>query len=469
MDFEQLKQRFDQAGQGHVFRYWDELPEIEKAGLLSQAAEIDLVELEGLLDGAETGDGGSVSDLEPAPYIALPDDLHGDLRWKAARERGEDLLRAGKVAAFTVAGGQGTRLGFDGPKGTFPVTPVKRKPLFRVFAEKIRAAERVYGTSIPWLIMTSHANHDATVAFLEKNGFFGLPAENVSFFRQGRMPAVTFDGKILLEAKSSIAMSPDGHGGSLRAMVRSGIFETLRSRGIEVISYFQVDNPLVRVIDPWFIGFHSAQGSEMSSRMIPKAHPDEKVGVFCTWNGRIDVVEYSDLPEKLARATDGQGRIRFNSGNIAVHLLETSLVERVAGSGETLPFHRAKKKVPHLDDAGERVSPSEPNAIKFEMFVFDAVRMAENPLILETGREDEFSPVKNATGEDSAETCLRDQLKQFARWMRAAGIDMPVDENGVPAIRIEISPLFARDEDSFREAWKKLPRKPEVRDGLYLE
>ena len=470
MDQERIVQRFEAAGQGQVFRFRKELEVSGREALAAQAAEVDLEELGRLLS-AEGEDGlGDLESLEPAPYVPLPADRGRDAQWAEARERGETLLRAGKVAAFTVAGGQGTRLGFNGPKGTFPVTPIHGKSLFQVFAEKIRAAEKRYAANIPWLIMTSHANHEATVAFFENNAYFGLDRESVFFFRQGRMPAVDFDGKILLESPSRIAMSPDGHGGSLRAMVRTGVLEKLRQRGIEVISYFQVDNPLVRVIDPYFIGFHALSGSEMSSKMLPKAHPGEKIGVFCRRDEKTLVMEYSDLPETMARAEDDQGRLRFLAGSIAIHLLDLEFVQRLAGGGSgELPFHRARKKVPHVDATGKPVAPAEPNAIKFEMFVFDALPEAANPLVLETAREDEFSPVKNATGDDSAETCVRDQLRQFARWMRAAGIDLPVDENGVPDRKVEVSPLFAVDEESFEESWRRLAPKPDIREGLYLE
>ncbi len=471
MSYERLKQRFAQFGQEQVFGYWEELTESERASLAGQATEVDLDELQRLLD--ETGRPTAEADLEPAPCVALPGDRYHDRTWVEARERGEELLRDGKVAAFTVAGGQGTRLGFDGPKGTFPVTPVRNKPLFQVFAEKIRAASNVYGVAVPWLIMTSHANHDETVKFFEDAGFLGLSREDVHFFRQGRMPAVDFDGKILLESKSRLAMSPDGHGGSLRAMVRSGALEKIRDRGVEMISYFQVDNPLVRVLDPWFVGFHAGQGSEMSSKMVRKAHAGEKVGVFCLRNGRHVVVEYSDLPDSLAGARDDRGNLRFAAGSIAIHLINTAFIERVAGGAVhekgKLPFHSAKKKVPYVDGSGEVVSPSEANAIKFEMFVFDALPEARHPLVLETQREAEFSPVKNASGPDSVETCIRDQLKQFARWFRSAGVELPVDGNGIPLCRVEVSPLFSTDRESFRDAWSRLPEKPAIRDGLYVE
>lgn len=474
MNPEDLRRAFEEAGQGQVFRFWDALSAAERETLLATAREIDLAEVSKLVR-VHLGDAGEegidYSSLEPAPFLPWPETPEETERWEKARVRGEEALRQGKVAAFTVAGGQGTRLGYDGPKGTFGVTPVRNKSLFQVFAEKILAARSRYGADIPWFIMTSPLNHEATERFFRENDFFGLPESEVMFFRQGRMPAVDFEGNIILESKARIAMSPDGHGGSLRALCRSGAVEMMEARGIEAISYFQVDNPLVQFIDPVFIGFHFAEGSEMSSKMLPKAYPEEKVGVFVVSEGRMMVVEYSDLPAELAERRDVGGELVFRSGSIAIHLLATSFIKRIGGGDEAsmLPFHRADKKIPAVDESGEPVKPDAPNGVKFEMFVFDALPFARNPVVIETRREDEFSPVKNAEGLDSPETCRRDQLKQFVRWLEAAGVEVEKDADGVPAVTLEVSPLFAVDERSFIEAWQKLDPKPALRDGLVLE
>src|SRR3954470_19345091 len=300
-----LIEKFQRAGQGQVFAFFDQLSPDEQRRLLEEAAEIDLAEIAHLtrtLLGKNPA-GVNLDGLSPAPYEKRPEHGGDPSAWAKAKAAGEAALRAGRVAAFTVAGGQGTRLGYDGPKGTFRVTPIKQKPLFQVFAEKILAAGRRYGSPLHWFIMTSHANHAATEAFFAEHHFFGLEPARVHFFRQGRMPAVNFEGKILLESKSSIALSPDGHGGSLRALDRSGSLELMQREGINTLSYFQVDNPLVRCIDPTFIGWHVLQQSEMSSKMVPKAYPEEKVGVFCTQDGKHVVVEYSDLPLVMQRET----------------------------------------------------------------------------------------------------------------------------------------------------------------------
>jgi UDP-N-acetylglucosamine/UDP-N-acetylgalactosamine diphosphorylase len=468
-----LIKAFQDAGQEQVFAFFEQLSPAEQEELLAQASEIDLREIDHLKRTLLPEKAAAPLDfagLEPAPYEPLPEHGGDASAWMAAREAGERALRQGQVAAFTVAGGQGTRLGYDGPKGTFPVTPVKHKTLFQVFAEKILAAGERYGRPLHWFIMTSHQNHAATESFFQQHGYFGLAPERVHFFRQGRMPAVDHQGRILLESTSRIALSPDGHGGSFRALERSGALALMEKEGIQTISYFQVDNPLVHCIDPSFIGWHLLRGSEMSSKMVPKAYAEEKVGHFCVQNGRIVVVEYSDLPMELQRQTDlASGQLRFIAGSIAIHLLDRDFVQRIAQGGHSLPFHRADKKIPTIDQEGNPVKPEQPNGVKFEMFVFDALPLARNPLVIETRREDDFSPVKNAEGRDSPQTCREDQLKQFARWANAQGANVPVDADGLPEVVFEVSPLFGYDEESFAESWSRRQPPPEIKQGTYLE
>jgi UDP-N-acetylglucosamine/UDP-N-acetylgalactosamine diphosphorylase len=474
MNSDQLISAYRAAGQGHVFAFWDSLSVSERSGLLAQAAEVDLAEIGRLnrtLVFKAAGGGASLDGLAPAPVIRLPEHGGDAAQWAAARARGEEALRAGRVAAFTVAGGQGTRLGYDGPKGTFAVTPVKRKSLFQVFAEKIRAAGLRFGRPLHWFIMTSHANHAQTEAFFAEHGCFGLDPGRVHFFRQGRMPAVGYDGKILLEARGALALSPDGHGGSLRALHRSGALDLMKSEGVDTLSYFQVDNPLVRCVDAAFLGLHLAAGSEMSSKMVPKAYPEEKVGHFCQQDGRIVVVEYSDMPISMQRERLADGSLRYGAGSIAIHVIDREFARRMAtgGDGAALPFHRADKKIATIDAAGRPVKPEKANGVKFEMFVFDALPFARNSIVVETARADDFSPVKNAEGVDSPQTCREDQLRQFARWLKGAGAALETDATGLPRIAVEVSPLFGYDAETFAARWRGLAVRPAVTDGLYLE
>ncbi len=473
MAIHSLIESFQQAGQGHVFAFFDQLNSEQQKALLADAAEIDLAEVAELNRTLVQKAGGAVgvdlSNLAPAPYEALPKHGGDAPAWVAAKQAGEAVLRAGRVAAFVVAGGQGTRLGYDGPKGTYPVTPVLKKSLFHVFADKLRAAGVRYGRPLHWFIMTSDINFAATTAFFREHAFFGLAETHVHFLKQGRMPAVGFDGKILLEDKHCIAMSPDGHGGSLRALHRSGALDLMAREGIDMLSYFQVDNPMVRFIDPTFIGWHLLRRSEMSSKMIPKAYPGEKVGHFCAQRGQTVVIEYSDLPASYQDEVDpSSGRLRYVAGSIAIHLLDAAFIRRMATGADALPFHRADKKIPCLDAAGNPVKPEKPNGVKFELFVFDALPFAKSPVVIETDRADDFSPVKNAEGVDSPKTCAEDQMRQFTRWANAHGAAVPVDATGLPPFAFEVSPLFGYDEDSFASAWASRAPKPAIVAGTVL-
>ncbi|PQV62835.1 UDP-N-acetylglucosamine/UDP-N-acetylgalactosamine diphosphorylase [Abditibacterium utsteinense] len=462
---------FRTAGQPQVFAFWNELSPAEQENLLAQAGEIDLNEIAHLSEtllGDHAGASVDLNGLEPAPYEPLPENGGDQELWDKAKAVGEEALRAGRVAAFTVAGGQGTRLGYDGPKGTFPVTPLKHKTLFQVFAEKIRAAGERYQKPLHWFIMTSHQNHEATASFFVENAYFGLDENQVHLFRQGRMPAVDLNGKILLESQSSIALSPDGHGGSLRALDRCGALDLMEQEGIDTLSYFQVDSPLVHIIDPTFIGWHLIKGSQMSSKMIPKAYAEEKLGHFCTQDEHLVVIEYSDLPLEMQRQTDANGRLHFLAGSIAIHLLDREFVRQMARGTHSLPFHRADKKIPTVDAQGNAVKPEKPNGVKFEMFVFDALPFAKNPLVMETSRLNEFAPVKNPDGLDSPQTCKEAQLRQFARWANENGAGVSVDSSGLPDLVFEVSPLFGYDEDSFADSWRKSGLSS-VANGDYLE
>jgi len=450
--YNQALQALRQAGQEHVLTFYDRLDEGRRDELLGQIEGQDWPRLAELVQThvrrePELHLPGSI---EPAPYY--PAQPTHDLRdkYEQAREHGQELIRAGKVAAFTVAGGQGTRLGWDAPKGTFPATPIKGKPLFQVFAESILKVRRKYNAQVPWYIMTSPANDRATRAFFSDHNYFGLHRGDVMFFPQGTVPSFSLDGKALLEAPWRLATNPDGHGGSLRALHRGGALADMKQRGVEQISYFQVDNPLVRCIDPLFLGLHKLNGAQMSSKMVAKSHAGEKVGAFALIDGKIGVIEYSDLPRELAEARDTDGRLRFIAGSIAIHILEVAFVERLNDGTFTMPYHRAVKKVPHIDlQTAQPVEPQSPNAVKLEMFVFDALRFCERSVVLETIREEEFAPIKNAQGDDSPQTSRQLQSDRAARWLEAAGVSVPRSNGRYDAV-IEVSPLTAVEPQDLR-------------------
>jgi UDP-N-acetylglucosamine/UDP-N-acetylgalactosamine diphosphorylase len=432
-------------GQSGVLRFFDHLDADSKKRLLGQLASQDLNAIAGLVDEyvIHKPHPALPKDIQPVKaYPRVPDAALRGL-YQEATGKGRALLSEGKVAAFLVAGGQGTRLGYDGPKGEYPVTPIKNKPLFQVFAEQLLNYGKTFGKPVPWYIMTSDINDAATRAFFDRNKYFGLEEENVFFFQQGMMPAFSMNGQLLLADKDSLALSPDGHGGSLRALYKSGAIADMHKRGVEHLSYFQVDNPLVHAIDPLFIGLHAVTQSEMSTKTIPKAGPLEKVGNLVVGDGLTQVIEYSDLPESLAMQTNPDGSLRFNAGSIGIHALSVNFIETLNTSGHLkLPWHRAEKKVPFVDDSGKLIKPDKPNAVKLEQFVFDAIPLAKNAMAYATERAEEFSPVKNAEGTDSPATCRRDQIRRAARWLAEAGIAVPI-KSGEPDVTLEISPLFA--------------------------
>jgi UDP-N-acetylglucosamine/UDP-N-acetylgalactosamine diphosphorylase len=440
--------------QPHLLRFWPRLDAPRRQALLDDLNQIDFPALPPLIDAfvrnasAFTPPGA----LEPpAPFPATPPPERA-AEYEQARRLGREAIAAGQVAAFTVAGGQGTRLGYDGPKGGFAISPVRNACLFQLFAEQLLGVERRYGRRPLWLIMTSPSNHAETIRIFAQAAYFGLSPADVRFFTQGQMPAFAPDGRILLAEPHRVALAPDGHGGSLRALRASGSLDALREAGAEHISYFQVDNPLVQAIDPLFIGLHLRTGSEMSSKAVTKADDLERVGNFCLADGKLAVIEYSDLPERLARQKNADGSRRFDAGSIAVHVLSRAFVERVTapGAAATLPWHRAEKKVATVDESGAPLEPDRPNAVKLEMFVFDAIPLAANPIVLYTPREEEFSPVKNADGADSPATSRRDMTRRAARWLAACGVRVPADAGGDPTNAVEISPRFALDAEDLR-------------------
>ncbi len=434
-------------GQEHVLRHWSVLTEAQRAELLTDIESIPWDVVEPLIEShvLQKPRCAMHDDVTPPNVYPHKPDAARQALYRQAVERGQHLLRDGRVAAFTVAGGQGTRLGFDGPKGAVAVTPVGDRTLFELFAETVKAAQRRYDAPMPWYIMTSPANHGPTVEFFREHAFFGLPESNVVMFRQGMLPVFDPSGRLLLDQPHRLALAPDGHGGSLKALVKSGALKDMQDRGIRIISYFQVDNPLVKPFDALFLGLHSITGSEMSIKVTPKTDDLERVGNLCMCGGRLTVVEYSDFPSELAHARNPDGSRKFDSGNLAIHLLNVDLVDRIIAQSFELPFRRADKKVAYIDENGKRVDPPKPNAIKLETFVFDAVTLAGNPLVLEVDRAEEFSPVKNATSVDSLDTSKRDQVRRACRWLEAAGVTVPRKPDGEPDVTVAIAPAFALD------------------------
>lgn len=448
----QLVDRLARHGESHLLRWWDDLDPAGRARLSRELAAIDLELVDRLVQELVRTEAPAAPDPDrvgPIDVIRLPRTDGERIKQRRVAESGAEALAAGEVAVVLVAGGSGTRLGFEGPKGTYPIGPVSGASLFQIHAEKIIATGRRYGRTLPFYVMTSPENHEATQEFFDANDQFGL--EHVRFFTQGRMPAVDRStGKILLAEKGEVALSPDGHGGTLTALAAPGpdgspsCLNEMKALGVRTLFYFQVDNPLVEIADPAFLGHHRQAEAEMSFKVVEKVAPEEKIGVVVRVDGRPRVIEYSDLPPELAERQGPEGGLELWAGSIAIHLIELAFVERLAG-GLDLPFHRALKKVPYVDESGEIVNPDAPNAVKFERFIFDALPLSRAWSLVETSRVVEFEPLKNASGADSPSSVRRRMSDVFGDWLERAGALVRRQPDGSVPFGIEISPLFALD------------------------
>ena len=444
MNREQLQQQLAPFGQEHLLSGWDRLSDPQRRRLAAQIQTIDF-ELIGRLwtDGLDETrwprDLGQ--HIKSPPAIRLQSDQN---RFTAeqARARGDEALAAGQVAVLLVAGGQGSRLGFPHPKGMLPVAPLSQRTLFQIHFDRLRALQQRYGRTIPLLLMTSPATHDETVDYLRGEVLGGLAQEQVVVFCQGTMPAVDAQtGHILLESPGTIFVSPDGHGGVLAALDRAGLLARLTEQQFEHVFYFQVDNPLVAVADPTFIGYHLLAHSEMTTQVVAKSDPLERVGNLVEVDGRLQIIEYSDLPEDVARLRGVDGTLQVWAGSIAVHMFAIEFLQRMQQQPESLPFHRALKRVPHADATGAVIDPSSPNAVKFERFIFDILPQARNGLVVEVAPAEAFAPVKNVSGSatDTKEAAQAAMVAQHRRWLQAAGATV------APECMVEIHPLFAQD------------------------
>jgi UDP-N-acetylglucosamine/UDP-N-acetylgalactosamine diphosphorylase len=431
-----------EAGQEQVFEHWEDLDAAERRSLLAQIATIDFPEFVRLVrKGLEGGPAGAApaAQLAPAEMVPLPADRGRDAETARARAAGLDLLARGEVGIFLVAGGQGTRLRFEGPKGCFPLLPITGASLFQHFAEKIAALGRRVSRRIPWFIMTSPGNDAATRDFFRRHRHFGLDPDRIRFRQQSMLPVVDpRHGRILLASRSELLLSPNGHGGAV--LVMQELREDLERFGVTTLFYHQVDNPLVAMADPVFLGHHRLRGSQFSSKAVAKSHPDEKVGVFCREGERMRVIEYTELGTRERNARDREGRLAYRAGNIATHAIST---EFVAGAEPfRMPYHIARKAVRHLMGR-EVVAATEPNSVRFESFIFDLLPHARNPVVIEADRAREFAPVKNSEGENSPAATQRALVRVWAEWLEGAGVEIPRDAAGEPLHPIEISPLVA--------------------------
>jgi len=456
--------RLLEIDQSHVLQQASSLSTDRLSALLGQLDSVDLSSLPRLIRQYVTSKpkaeiGSSIEPVDAYGLNGKRTGTHATWDRAAAHASGVDQIRRGKVAAFTVAGGQGSRLGFEGPKGCYPAGAVSGKSLFAALADWILAAEHRFSStpgSIPWFIMTSPANHQQTINFFSANHYFGLLPGNVFFFPQGQMPSLDMaTGRMLMASDDTLALNPDGHGGSIKALHASGACAEMARRGVEQLCYVQIDNPLVRVIDPVFIGLHSVAADSaglMSSKFVRKTDAAEKVGLLCRVDGQTAVIEYSDAPAEMQNAKTADGKLKFNAGSIAIHMISRRFIEQLNESADSvMPYHRAEKKVPYYDlSQGKMVSTGANNAVKLETFVFDALPLAggqppRGSIVMETDRIDEFAPIKNADGNDSPQTCAAIQTARAAAWLEASGVAVPRKPDGTPDCTIELSPRLCFD------------------------
>ncbi len=434
-----LVERLDRFHQRHLLLGWADLEANDQIALLQQIESIDfhlLLQLYHQRDQhAEKINWEEIQPIQAA---------HVDLISSTSRQKGIAAIANNQTAVLLVAGGQGSRLGFDKPKGMFPIAPISENTLFQIHCEKVLALRRKHQCRIPLLIMTSPATHQDTVDYFEDAKFFGLPSEDVFFFQQGTMPALDLlTGKIILEAPGKIFTSPNGHGGTLTALAHSGLLEVLSDRGVKHLFYFQVDNPLVHILDERFLGEHIERNIQVSSKAITKVSPGEKMGVFIEKQSRCGIIEYSDMPADKQHELDNAGNLLYRYGNPAIHIFDVAFLAEITENPCSLPFHLARKKVPFMNLSGQFIEPEKENALKFEMFIFDALPLASRWLIMENRRHEEFAPVKNATGADSPHSCKKALIHLHAHWLEQHGAIIEKDDSGHAKHPIEISPLFA--------------------------
>lgn len=463
---EDLLQTLEEFQQTHLLTWWSELDPSQQDELVAQISEINFAQIQRLYSPGSSADSEespaqkAERATRPATVVRLTDRQSDSTESTQAIAAGKECLSAGKVGAILVAGGQGSRLGFPHPKGMYPVGPVRQTSLFQILVEQLRARAKQAGQPISYFIMTSDATHDDTVAYFQQNQNFGLSDEDLFFFKQGTMPAVDAQtGKILLESKHRIAVSPDGHGGMLAALKNSGMFDEMRKQGIDTLYYHQVDNPTAIVCDPEFLGYHLKRNAEVSVKVVSKRSADEKMGVVCDVDQKTQIIEYSDLPTHIAEQTDEQGQLLHWAGSTAIHVFNRDFLEQIADNDDQFPFHRANKKVPHLDASGSQVTPETPNAIKFERFIFDVLPVADTVLVYEIDREREFNPLKNAEGQDSPATVQAALMRIASEWLSACGVEVPAD------CPVEISPLLALDAEELKS---RIPSDLTISGPLYL-
>jgi len=404
---EKIENLLKKYGQEHLLRYFGEIDEEGRAGLLSQIAGIDFEKVSGLF---LTASGATQQESKEHKYEPVPFTDKKNLSKEAIEayeKTGGEIISRGGFAALTMAGGQGTRLGHNGPKGTYDIGLPGHPSLFEIQCGRLLEASKKYGKTIPWYIMTSRENDADTKAFFKAHGFFGYPEEDIKFFVQNMLPMVAFDGKIVLDRKDHIKEGADGHGGVFAALKSSGCYDDMLKRGVKWVFIGGIDNVLLKLCDPLLIGFAEKSGAKIAAKSLVKRDAHEGVGVFCKRDGKPYVIEYTEISDEMADARRGDGSFLYGDAHVLCNLFSIESIGGVVEAGGGLPYHVARKKTQYVDANGNVATPEKPNAYKFEAFIFDAFEYFSDIAILRVDRESEFAPVKNKEGEDSPESARR--------------------------------------------------------------
>ena len=401
--------------QEHIINLLNKLDEQKKWDLIDQISKIDFHQIMELYDNTKKEVEIKENKIEAIKYLdkeKLTDEQKAEFK-----KLGEDAIKRGEYAVVTMAGGQGTRLGHNGPKGTFRLDVYgKGKYLFEILSENLKEANNKYGVTIPWYIMTSKDNNDETLNFLEKNNYFGYPKSEVILFKQGELPLIDEDGRLLINKDMKIKEASDGNGGVFSSLRTTGMLSDMKERNIKWVFIGGVDNVILKMADVILLGMAIKKGVQIASKSVVKANPHEKVGVFCKMNGHPKVIEYSELPEKMAEEVDDDGELKYGESHIMCNLFSIDAIEKV--SKEVLMYHSAFKKNSYIDENGKEIIPEEPNSYKFESFIFDSFEFFDDIAILRGKREDDFAPVKNKEGVDSPKTAKELYEKYWERQKR---------------------------------------------------
>ena len=401
-DLEEVKKLLMENNQEHILTYLEKCKNQE--ALIDQLSRLDFEQLKELYETTKKPVEIEESQIEPIKYVDKNKLQKEEVI--ALEEAGKEVIRNGNYAVVTMAGGQGTRLGHKGPKGTFLVdVEPKAKYIFQILAESLIRENTKYGVTIPWYIMTSEENNEETVAFFEEHAYFDYPKESVTFFKQGKLPIMNLDGKLLINKDGLIREASDGNGSIYPSLAKTGVLDKMKEQNIKWVFIGVVDNILVNMVDPILIGLCMKEGNQIASRTVTKINPQERVGVFCKKKGHPAVIEYSELPEDMAEEVDEDGELFYGEAHIACTLYSMEALEKAS----KLPsqYHIAIKKMAYLDEAGNWIEPEKANAYKFESFIFDVFEAFDDISILRSKREENFAPIKNKEGADSPETARK--------------------------------------------------------------